>query len=48
MGMTVLKIVQKVTLWIGDVTILPGDHGLRFNIKRSFKKVLFFLELRGI
>ncbi|KZF20458.1 potassium channel-like protein [Xylona heveae TC161] len=38
MGDTVIKIIRDVTLWIGDITILPSDKRSLRNLTRSFTK----------
>lgn len=35
MGDTIVKGIRDLTLWIGELTILPGEHGIRNSMKRS-------------
>jgi potassium channel subfamily K len=43
MGDTIVKVIKDFTLWIGDITILPGEQGVRFVIKYGVQKVIFFI-----
>lgn len=45
MGDTVIKGIRDVTLWLGEVTVLPGEEGVRHRLKQILgratpKKVL--------
>jgi potassium channel subfamily K, other eukaryote len=38
MGDTVVKAVSDATIWLGSLTILPGEGGLREGVKLTFKQ----------
>ena len=38
MGDTVVKSIRDLTLWIGEITILPGDAGIRGRVKQIAKQ----------
>ncbi|KAG9247134.1 potassium channel-like protein [Calycina marina] len=38
MGDTIVKGVKDLTLWVGSLTVLPGEGGLRTSLKQSFNK----------
>lgn len=35
MGDTIVKGIKDLTLWIGTITVLPGEHGVRAALKES-------------
>lgn len=39
MGDTIVKGIRDFTLWIGTMTILPSEHGVRKSIKLTMKRV---------
>jgi potassium channel subfamily K len=39
MGDTIVKGIRDLTLWIGTVTVLPSEHGIRASFKLSLRRV---------
>lgn len=39
MGDTIVKWIRDLTLWIGHLTVLPGDQGIRSELKTSLRKI---------
>jgi potassium channel subfamily K len=39
MGDTIVKGVRDLTLWIGTVTVLPGERGVRSSAKMTIQRV---------
>jgi potassium channel subfamily K len=39
MGDTILKEIRDLTIWIGTLTVLPGEKGLRATLKESAHRV---------
>lgn len=39
MGDTIVKAIRDLTLWIGTVTVLPGEHGVRANAKIALQRI---------
>jgi potassium channel subfamily K len=40
MGDTVVKAIKDCTLWVGKVTVLPGEQGATVVIKHGLRKVV--------
>ncbi len=38
MGDTVVKTIRDLTLWVGEITVLPGDAGIRARAKQIIAK----------
>jgi potassium channel subfamily K len=39
MGDTIVKEVKDLTLWVANITILPGEKGVRTNLKEAARKL---------
>ncbi|KAI9736507.1 MAG: Potassium channel [Claussenomyces sp. TS43310] len=39
MGDTIVKGIRDLTLWIGEFTILPGEHGARVGMKQAANRL---------
>ena len=39
MGQTVIKAFRDVKIWIGSVTVLPGEQGISGNLKVGFQRL---------
>ncbi|KAG9231192.1 potassium channel-like protein [Amylocarpus encephaloides] len=39
MGDTIVKVIRDLTLWVGNVTLLPGDKGFKSSLKESINKL---------
>ncbi|KAK5000171.1 hypothetical protein LTR66_000944 [Elasticomyces elasticus] len=39
MGETVVKTFSDVTIWIGELTVLPGENGIRASTKSAIKAI---------
>ncbi len=48
MGDTIVKGIRDLTLWIGTITVLPGEQGLMASMKQTVKKVGSLLLLLNI
>ena len=41
MGDTIVKGIRDFTLWIGTLTVLPSEHGIRASTKLTVQRVCF-------
>lgn len=39
MGDTIVKGIRDLTLWVGEFTVLPGEHGMKTTLKKSAHKM---------
>lgn len=39
MGQTVIKAFRDVTIWVGSITVLPGEQGIGGNLKLGFQRL---------
>lgn len=39
MGDTVIKWISDLTIWIGSITVLPGESGFRATIKTMIRRL---------
>jgi potassium channel subfamily K, other eukaryote len=46
MGDTIVKGFRDITLWVGTVTVLPSEHGVRASMKLTIMRVCFLSTIK--